>query len=85
MKGVCFVLPLCQGGKFLRGEELKMLYKTNIGLAELMSCENLKSRHTFFIFNLKCYFRSSDIQVFRSFTKQCKGLESNNVEYSEVT
>ena len=56
-----------------------MLYKTNIGAGRTDELWKFKSGYAFFIFDLKCYFRSSYIQVFWS------GLKSNNVEYNEVT
>ena len=43
--GVTFILALHQWGKFSKGQEiiwLKMLCKTNIGLAELMNNETIK-------------------------------------------
>ena len=61
--GLSFILALCQWGKFTRGRivKWKMLYKTNIRLAKLVSSGNLKSGYAFFIFDLKCYFRSSNL------------------------
>ena len=56
-----------------------MLYKTNIGLAKLVSSENLKSGYAFFILTWNAIL---GLQIF---TKQCKGLKANNVEYNEVT
>ena len=70
MTGVTFILALCQWGKFTRGKNcfIENAIQNKHWAGKAGEAWKHKSEYAFFIFDLKCYFRSTD------FTMQCKSL-----------